>query len=743
MENSSLIIILIIALIFAYYTLNKKISHLEDEISELRKNITKSDKSIEAKAEKTSSEVKFTINENIQEAKPVRETPYIPEEIPPQKDWLAPIFDFLKQNVLTIIGIFTLVLGIGYFVKYAIDKNWIGETSRAGIGFIIGGGIMLTAHFLRKNYAVFSSIITGGGIAILYFTTTIAFREYHLFTQNLAFIITCFITLISILLSYYYKSETLIIFSLFGGFLAPLMISTGQSNYPFLFTYIMVLNIGMLIIAYLKQWKSVGWIAFIFTNIYLFYWTVEKPEILSIYFYIIAYIIFYAFALQSYIKKNLLSTYDILMLVLINFSSIIGIVYIFNELEYEPVIIFPIIFALVNSLLLFKEYNKRVFGISYSVFTGITVSLVTIAFALQFKTHLITTVWAIEATLLLFIWKKTNLNIFKLCFYVLFPLVIITQMVTWAEYYTAKNLNVVFNPIFLTSSVTVITTLANLILLKKLPETQKLDNRFFEYTFKILSFGVIYVALLLEIIYHISEKPWSFIFSISLLFSIYYLFLILLFRRKLDINKHLENGLIYIFLFLLMLNVSFSASGIVTSILVKKMDINFYVIHLLYWIPFIYTLWKILPESDFFKKEIAYWFASITLVTVISCELYHLYILANTTDILTVWKFEKHFSILYLPIIWAILSSIFIYFGLKKNISELNKVGFALLGLMILKLYAYDVWQMDNISRIIAFIILGIILLLSSFMFQRLKNIIKNLVDKKDETIENDNPELQ
>jgi L-asparagine transporter-like permease len=50
---------------------------------------------------------------------------------------------------------------------------------------------------------------------------------------------------------------------------------------------------------------------------------------------------------------------------------------------------------------------------------------------------------------------------------------------------------------------------------------------------------------------------------------------------------------------------------------------------------------------------------------------------------------------------------------------------------MVLKLYTYDVWQMDNISRISAFIALGIILLFSSFAFQRLKNIIKNMVDKK------------
>lgn len=741
MENSFSIILLIFFFLI-YYKLNKKINHLEDEIDELKKNSLQNTTPIEIKQEHIIPEASATLKETIQEPKQNTEEQNISEEVllPLQKDWATPIFDFLKQNALTIIGIFTLVLGIGYFVKYAIDKNWIGETARAGVGFLIGGGIMLIGYFLKKNYSVFSSIITGGGISILYFTTTIAFREYQLFSQNIAFAITCLITLLSILLSYYYKSEILIIFSLFGGFLAPLMISTGESNYPFLFTYLMVLNVGMLIIAFLKQWKSVGWIAFIFTTVYLSYWTIEKTQLLTIYFYIIAYIIFYAFALQGYVRKNALSTFDILMLVLINFSSIIGLVYIFNELQYEPIIVFPLIFAFVNSLLLFKEYNKKEFTTNYSVFTGITISLVTIAIALQFKTHLITTVWAIEATLLLYIWKKTNLNIFKICFYVLFPLVIITQMITWAEYYTAKNLAIIFNPVFLTSSVTVITTLTNLILLKKLPETQKQDNSFFEYTFKILSFGVIYVALLLEIIYHISEKPSSFIFSIGVLFSLYYLFAILLFRRKLDLNKDLETGLISIFLLLLILNVTFSASELVNSILLKNIHSNFYIVHLLYWIPFIYTLWKILPESDFFKTKISYWLASITFVIVISSELYHLYILGNATSLSTAWKLQKHFSILYLPIIWAILASLFIYSGLKKNIPELSKVGFVLLGLMILKLYAYDIWQMDNISRIIAFILLGIILLLSSFMFQRLKNIIKNMVDKKEK---NENLESQ
>ncbi|MEN4762753.1 DUF2339 domain-containing protein [Chryseobacterium sp. C39-AII1] len=744
--NSIFIIILIIAIVLVYASLVNRINDLERKVADLMREKSSKvySKEITPQAEtaaqpELSKEVAFENELQNVTSKPLQE-----EVIQvPQKDWMKPVFDFLKQNALTIIGIFTLVLGIGYFVKYAIDKNWIGETPRVGIGIATGAIIMTVGHFLRKNYNVFASIITGGGIAVLYFTITIAFREYHLFTQNTAFVVTCLITLLSIGLSYFYKSEILIIFSLFGGFLAPLMISTGQSNYPFLFTYLMVLNVGMLIIVFLKHWKSVGWIAFVFTNIYLFYWTIEKTEILSVYFYVTSYILFYAFALQDYFKKNTLTIADILMLVLINFCSIIGLVYIFNELKYEPVIIFPIIFALVNSILLFKEYSKKSFGINYSVFSAITVSLITIAIALQFKTHLITSVWAIEATLLLFIWKRTNHNIFKICFYILFPLVIIAQIITWGEYFSSDKLNIVFNPVFLTSSVTVITTLSNLFLLRKLTESEEKENNFFENLFILASYGIIYFALLFELIYHISHKPWSIIFGTGILYSIYFIFVLLLLRKVFDISKEFKIGLSYLFLFLVIINSSVSGLSIIESIISKKIDSSFYALHLLYLIPFVFISWKILHKINFFSVNISYWIFSLALVSVVSFELYHIYNVTNSNTLAESYELEKHFSILYLPIIWAILSSLFIYIGLKNSVSELTKVGFALIGIVVLKLYAYDVWQMDNVSRIIAFIILGIILLLSSFTFQRLKNIIKNLVDHKEENIENETTESQ
>lgn len=719
---SSLTVFFIVLFILMYYRFDKRIRLLEKKISEL--------------SEKTPSPVTEVMHESNREVSGYTadiQNPDVisadPEESDAQKDWLAPVFDFIKHNALTIVGIFTLVLGIGYFVKYAVDKNWIGETSRAGIGFTIGMLIIGSSHFLRKNYAVFASIITGGGVAVLYFTATIAFREYHLFSQNTAFIITCLVTILSTALSYYYKSEILLIFSLFGGFLAPLMISSGQSNYIFLFTYLSVLNFGMLIVAYLKHWKSIGWISFIFTSIYFFFWTVENPAGAAIPFYVAAYLLFYSFALQNYIRKKRLQQLDILMLVLINFSCVAGLVYIFNELHYFPVSVFPFVFAVLNSIGWYREYENKKFSTNYSVFTSITISLITLALAIELKTHLITTVWAIEATVLLFIWRKTRHKIFKSFYYILFPLVILSQIITWAGYFNSGSLNVIFNPVFMTSLVVITSCLLNLFLLKNDDHEINPDSDFYENIFKILCFAVIYFSVLFEVIYHISAESFTFILTVGLLFTLFYIFILIILSEKLLISEKFKTGLICFFLLLILVHVS--SSQIVSEIVSKKTDSSFFLVYLLYIFPLLYTVIKILPKSDFIRRHLSYWLIAAVIIAAFSFELFRMYIFLNARSANDIYSLQDHFCILYLPIIWAVLACLFIYFGLKRGISEFNKIGFSLLGVMILKLYVYDVWQMDHVSRIIAFILLGIILLLSSFMFQRLKMLIRNFVETK------------
>ncbi|WP_336732357.1 DUF2339 domain-containing protein, partial [Chryseobacterium sp. VD8] len=212
-----------------------------------------------------------------------------------------------------------------------------------------------------------------------------------------------------------------------------------------------------------------------------------------------------------------------------------------------------------------------------------------------------------------------------------------------------------------------------------------------------------------------------------------------LFRKKLDIPQDSATQFMYLFCVLIIIDTAVSGTGIVSNYLLGKISPGFYGLYLLYWIPFISTILQILPKSHFFKIKLSYWLISVTFITALSFELYNIYILLNAENISGMKVLSKHFGLLYLSMIWAVLSSVLIYKGLKNNIPEYSKIGFALIAVTILKLYLYDVWEMDNVSRIIAFIILGIILLLSSFLFQRLKKIIKNLVENKEEKPETEN----
>lgn len=132
------IIFIAVLAICIFNNYNERIRRLEREITELNRKINEGSlRKHPGIAEETVDSPGQT-EEHTNPAFPVSEMLKDKSQRKQGKDRLAPVFEFLKQNALTIVGIFTLVLGIGYFVKYAIDKNWIGETPRVGIGFLAG-----------------------------------------------------------------------------------------------------------------------------------------------------------------------------------------------------------------------------------------------------------------------------------------------------------------------------------------------------------------------------------------------------------------------------------------------------------------------------------------------------------------------------------------------------------------------------------------------------------------------------
>ena len=174
---------------------------------------------------------------------------------------------FIGENLVNKIGIAILVLAIGFFVKYAIDNNWVGPVGRVGIGVLCGGILVAFAHRMRNSYKAFSSVLVGGGIAIFYFTITLAFQEFHLFSQPVALVILIGITVFSVALSLLYDKQELAVIALIGGFASPFMVSNGSNNYSGLFLYLLILNTGLLIIAYYKAWRILNITSFVLSVI--------------------------------------------------------------------------------------------------------------------------------------------------------------------------------------------------------------------------------------------------------------------------------------------------------------------------------------------------------------------------------------------------------------------------------------------------------------------------------------------
>ena len=161
-------------------------------------------------------------------------------------------------NVFNRIGAIAVLIGVAYLLKYAFEHNWITPWMRVTMGFAAGGVLLfLGARFQRKDVPVFAQGLIGAGIAILYLSAYASFNLYHLVPQKMALLLMSAVTAIAILQSLKYDALSVSLLALIGGFLTPLLLSTGKSGGSGdalgLFTYVALLDIGLLAVALKKD----------------------------------------------------------------------------------------------------------------------------------------------------------------------------------------------------------------------------------------------------------------------------------------------------------------------------------------------------------------------------------------------------------------------------------------------------------------------------------------------------------
>ena len=453
--------------------------------------------------------VKVEIKEEVEHQIPVVE---IENPREPEKSWFETFKEnnpdlekFIGENLINKIGILILVLGISFFVKYAIDKEWINETARVGIGILAGSLVMGVAHKLRQNYKAFSSVMVAGAISIFYFTIAIAFHDYHLFSQTVAFVIMVVITAFSTFVSVNYDRQELAVLSLIGGFAVPFMVSTGAGNYIVLFTYIAILNIGILGIAFYKKWNLVSILSFVFSYLLLSSWYYKElyadklPHQGAFAFATLYYFIFSIVVVMNNVRrKGAFSKIDYFMIIantFVYFGLGMGILHNWG-IEFKGLFTLSLaIYNLIYATFLFKKFGLDKNAVYLLI--GLVLTFVTLTIPIQFDGNQITLFWAAEAVLLFWLSQKSKISLFKLGAMVVQFLSIISLIIDWDKQYRFSNyeLSIVLNPIFITGIVTLASLLATYFLLKKENEATTIFKIDFDPVF--YRNGITWVALIL------------------------------------------------------------------------------------------------------------------------------------------------------------------------------------------------------------------------------------------------------
>lgn len=206
-------------------------------------------------------------------------------------------------NVVAKVGVLVLFVGVSFLLKYAVERNALSiELRLAGTAF--GALVLMVSGWrLRSRRAAFGLILQGAGVGILYVTVFAAARLYQVLPLGLTLLLLLALVGLSAFLAVVQDSRALATLGTIGGFLAPILTSTGSGNHVALFSYYALLNLGVVGIAWFKAWRILNWVGFMFTFVigavwgYRFYTpahfsTIEPFLILSFLFYLTVPVLF-------------------------------------------------------------------------------------------------------------------------------------------------------------------------------------------------------------------------------------------------------------------------------------------------------------------------------------------------------------------------------------------------------------------------------------------------------------------
>lgn len=173
----------------------------------------------------------------------------------------------LTGNVPVKVGVLVSFFGIAFLFKHAVEQQWVSFPIQVRLVLValFGAGLLGLGWRLRASHRVYALSIQGGGIGVLYLTAYAALRLFDVLPAGAVFVIMTALAVAAGWLAVTQSARQLAVLGSVGGFLAPVLASTGTGSHVALFSYYLVLNAGIAGIAYYRNWRMLNLLGFVFT----------------------------------------------------------------------------------------------------------------------------------------------------------------------------------------------------------------------------------------------------------------------------------------------------------------------------------------------------------------------------------------------------------------------------------------------------------------------------------------------
>ncbi len=179
---------------------------------------------------------------------------------------------FTDGNVVVKVGLLVLFVGVGFLIKYAAERSLVPVELRIAAMGLAGAVLLVFGWRLRTRKPMYALLLQGGGVGVMYLVVFGAARLYHFIPAGAAFLVMVALVVLSGALAVMQNARYLAFYGAAGGFLAPLLASTGGGSHVMLFSYYALLNLGILGIAWYRSWRGLNLLGFVFTFVIASLW---------------------------------------------------------------------------------------------------------------------------------------------------------------------------------------------------------------------------------------------------------------------------------------------------------------------------------------------------------------------------------------------------------------------------------------------------------------------------------------